>query len=150
MAGELLGQYEYDEDKGCYVQSSTDQSNVEYIARYLYRDDEDEWVVGHAPGGKSFWLWNPNPSKKFPADEDWLYAYDYSWQNDPSLTVTPGPLLPLPSQFTVTRTQVLKLRMRHCHHTWACITRQRGGGQGDPSMSTPRGGSCIMPSWSGQ
>merc|ERR1712137_502693 len=39
LAGELLGQYEYDEEKECYVQSSTDQSNEAYIARYLYMDE---------------------------------------------------------------------------------------------------------------
>ena len=83
LAGELLGQYEYDEEKGCYVQSSTDQSNENYIARYLYRDDEDEWVVGPTHGGETFWLWNPNPSKKLP-DKGWQILFGVQKTDDVS------------------------------------------------------------------
>ena len=41
---ELLGQYEYDEDRECYVQSSTEERNEEYTARYLYRDEDDDFM----------------------------------------------------------------------------------------------------------
>ena len=94
MKGELLGQYEYDEDRGYYVQASSEQSNDQYTARYLYRDEDDEWVGGPKPGGELIWLWNPNPSKKLPAG-GWMFydnALHNDWQNDPSLTVTTSSL----------------------------------------------------------
>ena len=98
LAGELLGQYEYDEDKEYYVQSSTEQSNDQYIGRYLYYlDDYKVWVVGPTPGGKTD-SWST--SKELTGG--WVYADGEAWKSDPSLTVTPGPLPSLPSQFTVT------------------------------------------------
>ena len=106
--GELLGQYEYVEDKECFVQSSTEQSagkwkwNGKYKARYLYRDEVGDWVVGHTPGGNILWLWNTNfTSEKLPTG-GWMYSDGETSQYDPSLTVTPGPLPPLPNQFIVT------------------------------------------------
>ena len=43
--GESLGQYEYHEDKGYYVQTSTEQSEGLFTPRYLYRDEYDEWEI---------------------------------------------------------------------------------------------------------
>ena len=97
---ELLGQYEYDEEKECYVQSSTEQRSKKYTAKYLYKDEEDDWVVGPTPGGKTFWMWNINSTKLTTGD--WLVAFNGTWYFDPSITVTPGALPPLPSQFIVT------------------------------------------------
>ena len=101
--GELLGQYEYDEDKECFVQSSTEQSNGRYNARYLYRDEDDDWEVGSTPGGNtSLWLKNTNStSGKLPTG-GWMYHDGENWQYDHSMTVTPGPLASLPAQFLVT------------------------------------------------
>ena len=105
--GAVLGQYEYHEDKGYYVQTSTEQSNEKFVARYLYRDQDDKWWVGPTPGAKSGrWLRNTSPSQT-PLSSGWLYAdkTTKSWQDDQTLTVTPGPLPPLPKQFTVTVTE---------------------------------------------
>ena len=43
--GGSLGQFEYVEDKGYYVQSSTEQGSDEFRPRYLYHDEEDKWLV---------------------------------------------------------------------------------------------------------
>ena len=104
--GGTFGQYEYDEDTGYYERTSTEQSHEEYIASYLYRDEDGEWSVSSTPHGRnSFGLWNPNPSssKKLQM-KGWKYSDGQTWQDDPYLTVTPGPLSPLPAQFTVTAT----------------------------------------------
>ena len=60
------------------------------------------------PGEKAGWLHNPTPSKTVPSS-GWMYAdggwsQDGSgiWHDDPSLTVTPGPLPLLARKFTVT------------------------------------------------
>ena len=102
VLGELLGQYEYDEDKEYFVQSSTEQNNGKYNARYLYRDEDDDWVVGSTPGGNTFWMWNTNSSSEGLPTGGWLYFDGKTWQYDPSVTVTPGTLPPLPNQFIVT------------------------------------------------
>ena len=50
------------------------------------------------------WLYNPTPSKTVPTS-GWGYADGTStFHDDPTLTVTPGPLPPLARQFTVTAT----------------------------------------------
>jgi len=97
---ELLGQYEYDEEKKGYVQSSTEQSSKEYTARYLYKDEDDDWVVGSTPGGMTFSMWNINSTNLTTGD--WLVTFNNTWYLDPSIEVTPGSLPPLPSQFIVT------------------------------------------------
>ena len=40
--GGLLGQFEYLEDKDYYLQSNTEQSNEQFIAVYLYPDEDDD------------------------------------------------------------------------------------------------------------
>ena len=93
--GGFLGQYEYDVDKGYYVQTSTK-------ARYLYRDEDDEWLVGFTPipGKERGYLRNLRSSKT-PPSSGWQYIIDDEWQDDQTLTVTPSPLT-LPSKFTGT------------------------------------------------
>ena len=101
IGGAVLGQYEFDEDKGYYVQTSTEQSNEEYIGRFLYKDDEDQWMVGDTPGELLSWLTSSIRSKEIPT-QGWKYFDGETWQDDLSLTVTPGPLPPLPAQVIVT------------------------------------------------
>ena len=103
--GGSLGQFEYDEDRGYYIQSSTEQRNVhvQFRPRYLYHTEEEEWCVSDIPGERRGWLYNPGPSKT-PPTSGWQYAdpdttSKVPWQDDPTLTVTPAPL---PSQFMVT------------------------------------------------
>ena len=103
IMGEILGQYEYNEENGQYVQKSTEQSNEHYHERYIYYVDEhDVWMAGLPPGDETFgpsWIMS-----KELLNGDWIYYDGATWQSDPSLTVTPGPLPPLPSQFTLTDT----------------------------------------------
>ena len=100
--GHALGQYEYLKDKGYYVQKSTEKSNENFVAIYLY-PYEEFWCIGHTPGLDNCWMRNLLPSKALPT-RGWQYADGESWKDDQTLTVTPGPLPPLPRQFTVTAT----------------------------------------------
>ena len=57
IVGGILGQYEYDEYNGLYVQTSTEQSNEQYIGRYIYYVDEhDVWMAG-LPPDETFGPW---------------------------------------------------------------------------------------------
>jgi len=101
--GGVLGQYEYHEDKGYYVQTSTEQSDEKFTAIYLYRNDDGTWNVWSTPGEKSGWLYNRRSSKT-PPSSGWLWGDGQSWHDDQTLTMTPGPLPPLPRQYKVTLT----------------------------------------------
>ena len=101
--GRVLGQYEYDKNKGYYVQTSTDQDNEKFVAHYLYPDKDDEWWVGPTPGGWTGWLKNYRPSKKPQNTSGWHYAEGGTFHDDQTLSVTAGPLT-LPRHFTVTVT----------------------------------------------
>ena len=103
IVGGALGQYEYHEDKGYYVQKSTEQSNENFEATYLYPDEQDFWWVSLTPGQRGGLLRNPLPSKALPS-RGWQHVNGESWQDDLTLTVNPGPLPSLPRQFTVTAT----------------------------------------------
>ena len=102
--GGALGQYEYHEDKGHYVQTSTEQSDEGFDARYLYRDEDYFWWVFHTPGEKNGYLRNDRTSPTLPTG-GWQYwdGDSKSWQVDRTLIVTPRTLK-LPRQFTVTAT----------------------------------------------
>ena len=101
--GGALGQFEYDEDRRYYRQTSTDQGHKNFQAVYCYPDKDDEWWVSSTPGKKGGWLRNPRPSKSLPTS-GWQYYDGKSWHDDPTLTISPGPLPPLARQFTVTAT----------------------------------------------
>ena len=79
--GGVLGQFKYLEDQGCFVQSSTDQSDEMFEAVYLYPDEEDNWWVNDTPGKKEGWLQNPNPSTTPPRD-GWKYYDGTSWTSE--------------------------------------------------------------------
>ena len=83
--------------------SSTEQSQDNFKAIYLFPDEHGEWWVGSTPGEKQGGLHNPTPSKT-PPTSGWHYWNGKSWQDDPTLTVTPGSLPPMARQFTVTAT----------------------------------------------
>ena len=102
-SGGVLGQFKFDEQKGYYQQTNTEQGHERFEAVYLYPDADDKWYVGSTPGKRRGWLRNPNPSKTLPTS-GWQYAKEGTWQDDPTLTVTPGPLPPLAREFTVTAT----------------------------------------------
>ena len=103
--GEVLGQFEYDEVKRYYRQTSTEQGHEKFQAIFLYPDADDSWWINDTPGEMAGRLLNPSPSKSLPTS-GWQYD-DPSmehWQDDPNLTISPGPLPPLARQFTVTAT----------------------------------------------
>ena len=103
--GGILGQYEYHEDKGYYVQTSTEQSNERFQAIYMYPDSDNCWWVNDTPGEKEGWLKNTRTNNEgLPENGSWQYWDGKgSWQDDRTLTLSRGPL-PLPRLFTVTAT----------------------------------------------
>ena len=101
--GGLLGQYEYLVDKGYYVQSSTEQSNEKYVAVYLYPDKDDLWHVGPSPTKERGWLYYPSSSKTPPTGGYWwCYPDTGASLKTNGLSITHGPLPPLPGQCTLT------------------------------------------------
>ena len=104
ILGEVLGQYEYDEDTGCFVQTSTEQKNEASIRRYLcskYYQNIKMWLVTNTPNEDIETIHAWIMSKELQTG--WIYHDgDDTWKPDPSLTVTSGSLPPLPTQFTVT------------------------------------------------
>ena len=90
--GGVLGQFEYDPEKGHYLQSCSEMEAEKYQPLYLYPDNDDEWWVNDIPGESAGWLWNPTPSKSLPTS-GWQWGYGKTFHDDPSLTITPGPLL---------------------------------------------------------
>ena len=71
---------------------------------YLYFDGE-EWIVGDTPGSKRGALRHTTSRNTTEVPTNgWMY-FDQtldSFQNDPTLTINPGPLPPLPRKFIVT------------------------------------------------
>ena len=103
----MLGQYDYDVERGHYVQTSTEGESELYSPVYMYPDTDHKWWVGPCPGAKAGWLHNPAPSKKLPeflTESDWQcwVAPDKMWTGDPYLTIFPGPLSDLSPAYTVT------------------------------------------------
>ena len=101
--GGVLGQFEYDQEKGHYIQCCSESEAKNYKPVYLYPDNDDKWWVSHTPGESRGKLYNPTPSKSLPTS-GWKYSNNGAFHDDPSLTITRGPLPPLPRQFTVTAT----------------------------------------------
>ena len=101
IVGGSLGQYEYHEDKGYYVQTSTEQSEENFYAVYLFHD-VDCWLVGRTPIPGEERLRSPS-FKKTPPSSGWEFIDDDEWQDDWTLTVIPGPLT-LSRQYKVTLT----------------------------------------------
>ena len=75
------------------------------MAYYLFCKEDDKWWVSFTteePGLNPGWMFNPRPSRT-PPSSGWLYADGTGTaQEDRNLTVTTGPLPPLPGQFSVT------------------------------------------------
>ena len=107
QAGEVLGEFQYLADNKYYVQTSTEQSNEKFQARYMFQDSGNRWWVGDTPGKKAGVLQNRRTNiEGLPENGSWLYwdLSKKSWQDDKTLTVSSGPLPTLPRLFTVTAT----------------------------------------------
>ena len=96
---QFLGQYDFDEDKGYYVQTSTEHSDEKFKPAYLF--PRDGWSVSdYVASLQTYYLRNRSPIKT-------VYGWEYScssvsWCSDPTMLLTPGPLPPLAAQFNVT------------------------------------------------
>ena len=100
--GGVLGQYEFNPEKGCYVQTSTERSEEKFKPIYLYQDGDEKWWVGKKPFEKRGYLYFSKASKTLPKT-GWSY-HNNRFHDDSSLILTPGPLPPLSRRFTVTAT----------------------------------------------
>ena len=98
--GNILGEYNYDSQKGHYIQAffenhHSENPNVE--KKYLYiNEDYGEWQLGPVPGGEEAWLINGNPSQNIPDDSNWEVFDGENWIVDTDLKVTIGGLTPCP------------------------------------------------------
>merc|ERR1711862_383007 len=103
--GQMLGQFEYNEISGYYQQTSTEQGHENFDAIYLYPLNDGKWQVAIQISSSEMaaFLLNPGPSRTIPTS-GWQYSDGKSYQDDPTLTITPGPLPPLARQFRVTAT----------------------------------------------
>ena len=107
IVGEVLGQYKYEADSKYYVQTSTEQSHEDFVAIYMYPDSDNCWWVGSTPGKKKGVLRNTRTNNEgLPENGHWQYwdSSKKSLQDDRMLTVSRGPLPPLPRLFKVTAT----------------------------------------------
>ena len=112
--GESLGQYNYDDEKGYYRQANTEMKGELSWPKYLCPDKDDTWSIVTHPGETLGLLNNPTPSKTVPT-RGWRFL-DIEMEvirDDPTLTVTPGPLT-LPRQFTVTASGEAALLWSKC------------------------------------
>ena len=88
--GGCLGQYCYDPDKGCYVQTNTEKGHELYHPRYLYPVD-DGWWVGPTLGVRAGSLRNRTQNQSLPL-EGWRYYDGKTFISDTTLVISPGPL----------------------------------------------------------
>ena len=98
VQGGILGEYQYDRQKGHYVQSNSEIYHEKYQPKYIYRNnDYEEWHGGPISGDDdNLWLWNANKGLKVPDDSKWdvLDMETDTWSVDPDLKVTEGSLKP--------------------------------------------------------
>ncbi len=132
--GGSLGQYSYDPDKGCYVQTNTQKGYENYKLRYLYFVD-DGWWVGSTPGVKSGTLNNPTSSQSLPL-VGWKYFDGKSWITDSTLVISPGPLSTLCYILTVSTSGPAAEKQPHC---WGKFSRTEMWWNGRPVFRNSQG-----------
>ena len=91
--GCLLGQYFYEPDCGCYVQTTTENKKVKAV---FLLSKQHKWCVSMNETGTEPLLRNKKESKEPPL-VGWQYQYTIStfrkqWKDDLELLVTPGPM----------------------------------------------------------
>jgi len=92
--GENLGEYHLiDPEPILYQQSSSEQQDENYVARYIYRVEGSGWYVGRKVGEKGGWLFNPSLSTTLPRSGWEFYDGKGGWPADDSITVNEGRLI---------------------------------------------------------
>ena len=105
--GHSLGEYQLiDPDMIIYKQSSSEQQDEKYVARYIYRVEGIGWHVGPKVGDKLGWLKNPSLSTTLPRSGwKWADANGTStWLADDSITVNEGRLISDCTEIIITLT----------------------------------------------
>ena len=106
-AGSLLGQYSFNPEEGCYVQTSTEARGRAIRHYFLFHHNKSEWFVSESKTKTAFtaeWLKSRSSSEEPPL-EKWEYATLAPlafWHKDPGLKVTRGPMSSLCNTLKVT------------------------------------------------
>ena len=92
--GHCLGEYHLiDPDKIIYQQSSSEQQDEYYRAKYIWRVEGSGWMIGRKVGEKVGWFFNPSLSTTLPRS-GWKWADGKGgWFADDSITVNEGRLI---------------------------------------------------------
>ena len=99
-AGSLLGQYSFDPEEDCYVQTTTEKVSQAVRHYFMFLHKKSEWFVSESKFKGPFtaeWLRNSSPSEEPPL-EKWEYATLSPlaiWHKDPGLKATRGPMTSL-------------------------------------------------------
>ena len=107
-SGSILGQYSFDQEEGCYMQTTTEPMSQEIRHYFLFLHDKKEWYVSENKYKNAFtaeWLRSLSPSEEPPL-ENWEFGTFLppftQWNLDPSLKITRGPMTSLCNTLTVT------------------------------------------------
>ena len=106
-AGSLLGQYSFNPEEGCYVQTTTEKTSQAVRHYFLFHHKSSEWYVSESKTKTALtaeWLRNLSLSEEPPLDK-WEYATHSPlsvWHKDAGLKATQGPLSSLCNTLKVT------------------------------------------------
>ena len=100
-SGSILGQYSFDPEEGCYMQTTTEPKSHAIRHYFLFLHDKKEWFVSETKVKNAFsveWLRSSSPSEEPPMDK-WEFRTHLppinKWSPDPSLKITRGPMTSL-------------------------------------------------------
>ena len=94
--GGRLGQYQHDKLRKYFVQMSTEKEHGRYKPHYLYQTSNMNWWIGDEYGKEDGLLKNEEKTGG-PKDDPlsiWLVKDGDTWEIDPTIKITSGPLTP--------------------------------------------------------
>ena len=93
--------YYYDLARKCWVQVNSETNHENFQSRYVYRDDDGVWWINYDPGEKDGWMKNETKSEEIPTTGWEVNCGSGDWEDDPTLTIRHGPLIPLCDEVTM-------------------------------------------------
>ena len=98
----LLGMYYHDLSRNCWVQVNTETNDENFRSHYVYRDDDGVWWIRDDLGEKDGYFKNETKSEEIPTTGWKVNCGSEGWEEDPTLTIRHGPLIPLCDALTIT------------------------------------------------